>query len=64
MQGRSLENSSVEFAENTKLGASDYLTKDDEAVQAVLAYHPNFKEKAGCGVAYIKVTNFCSLSIT
>lgn len=29
--------------------------KDDEAVQAVLAYHPNLTEKTGCGVAYIKV---------
>jgi len=31
--------------------------KDDEAVQAVLAFHPNLTEKTGCGVAYIKVAN-------
>lgn len=29
--------------------------EDDTAVQAVLKYHPSYLEKAGCGIAYIKV---------
>ncbi|KAG0566264.1 hypothetical protein KC19_7G050700 [Ceratodon purpureus] len=31
--------------------------EDDEAVQAVLTYHPKYSEKVGCGIAYIKVDN-------
>lgn len=29
--------------------------EDDKAVRAVLAYHPMYKKKVGCGVDYIKV---------
>lgn len=29
--------------------------EDDTTVQSLLAYHPKFLEKVGCGVAYIKV---------
>lgn len=35
--------------------------EDDKAVRAVLAYHPMYKKKVGCGVDYIKVTN-CPLT--
>jgi hypothetical protein len=37
--------------------------EDDEAVQAVLTYHPKYSEKAGCGIAYIKVAKCSSLLV-